>query len=104
METRELVNKAVKQVTNGKHDHSEGKIAKMIEEQTAKLPSDVFLWAGLGCLAFSAFVRIVGLRSAGQFVGQLAAPILIMGLYDKLVKTHGHDKESSGSEKESRDR
>jgi hypothetical protein len=93
METRELVNKAVKQVTNGKHDHSEGKVAKMIEEQTAKLPSDTFLWVGLGCLAFSAAIRIVGLRSAGQFIGQLAAPILIMGLYNKLVKVEGHDKE-----------
>ena len=25
--------------------HKEGKVARAIEEQTAKLPSDLFLWA-----------------------------------------------------------
>ena len=96
METKELVNKALKRATNGngKQDHSEGTIARMIEEQTAKLPSDIFLWVGLGCLALSAVTRIVGLSSAGQFIGQLASPVLIMGVYDKIVKTHGHDKKS----------
>ena len=29
-------------------EHSEGVVAKTIEQQTAKLPSDVFLWAALG--------------------------------------------------------
>lgn len=93
METKELVNKAVKSVANGygKQDHSEGYLAKMIEEQTAKLPSDIFLWIGLGCLAASAIVRIFS-SNAGQFIGQLASPVLIMGVYDKIVKTHGHDR------------
>src|SRR4051812_16960042 len=97
MEPVELAKKAVGSITNGKHDHSEGKVAKTIEEQTAKLPSDLFLWTGLGCLGLSGLVRMVGLRSVGQFIGQLAAPILIMGLYNKLVKTHGSDKTSSFS-------
>jgi hypothetical protein len=95
METKELVNKTVKPIANtyGKQDHSEGYLAKMIEEQTAKLPSDIFLWVGLGCLAASAIVRIFS-NNAGQFIGQLASPVLIMGLYDKIVKTHGHDRKT----------
>jgi hypothetical protein len=92
METRELINKAVHKASNNKHSHSEGRVAKTIENETAKLPSDIFLWAGLGCLGFSALVRLVGLRSFGQFVGQLASPLLIMGLYNKIVKTHGSDR------------
>lgn len=36
-----------------KADHREGKVARMIEDQTAKLPSDVFLWASLGSMATS---------------------------------------------------
>lgn len=34
--------------TNPNPEHKEGKVAKAIEEQTAKLPSDLFLWAALG--------------------------------------------------------
>ena len=101
MEPTELVKRAMNTVTNGngKNDHSEGKVAKAIEEQTAKLPSDLFLWVGLGCLGVSAITRTMGLRSLGQFIGQLAAPVLIMGLYDKIVKTHGSDKETNNSKK-----
>ncbi|MCE3227295.1 MAG: hypothetical protein K0S32_1846 [Bacteroidetes bacterium] len=94
METKELVRKAVNVATNGKHDHSEGRVAKEIENQTAKIPSDVFLWTGIGCLGASAILRIFGMNKVGQFVGSLAAPILIMGLYNKVVKTHGSDKYS----------
>jgi hypothetical protein len=96
MEPVELAKKAVNSVTNGKHDHSIGKVAKAIQEQAAKLPSDQFLWTGLGCLGVSALIRLVGLRSLGQFVGQLATPILIVGLYNKLVKTHGSTSTSKG--------
>lgn len=92
METKELVRKAVNTATNGKNDHSEGKVAKTIEQQTAKLPSDLFLWSGLGCLGLSGILRMTGLHSVGQFIGQLAAPILIMGLYNKVVKVEGSDK------------
>ena len=91
METKELARKTFNSLAT-KQDHSEGKVAKAIEKETSKLPSDIFLWAGLGCLGFSALVRMVGLRSFGQFVGQLAAPILIMGLYNKVVKLEGSDK------------
>jgi hypothetical protein len=92
METKELVRKAVNTATNGKTDHSEGKVAKMIEQQTAKLPSDIFLWAGLGCLGASAITRAFGLTSIGSLIGQFSAPLLIMGLYNKVVKLEGSDK------------
>lgn len=92
METKELVRKAINTATNGKHDHSEGKVAKTIEQQTAKLPSDLFLWVGLGCLAASVVSGLTGLKTVATVVGQFASPILIMGLYNKLVKLEGSDK------------
>ena len=38
--------------------HSEGRIAKRIEEQTAKLPSDAFLWMAVGAMATSATLQV----------------------------------------------
>lgn len=73
--------------------HTEGPVAKAIEEQTSKLPSDLFLWAALGSMGISLSLKLMGKKPEALFVGQWAAPILLMGLYNKLVKLEGHDKE-----------
>jgi len=39
--------------TNYNPQHREGPVAKAIEEQTAKLPSDIFLWASIGSIGIS---------------------------------------------------
>jgi hypothetical protein len=72
----------------------EGPVAKGIEKQTAKIPSDVFLWAALGSMATSATLKACGRTHSALFVGQWAAPFLLLGLYNKLVKVAGHDQES----------
>lgn len=77
------------------NDHSEGKVAKTIEKQTAKIPSDVFLWAALGSMAVSAGLKIAGQRHSALFVGQWAAPFLLLGVYNKIVKVEGSDKEDT---------
>ena len=71
--------------------HAEGPVAKAIEEQTAKLPSDTFLWLAGGAIAGSLTLKILRRDHEALFVGQWAAPFLILGLYNKLVKTHGSD-------------
>jgi hypothetical protein len=73
-------------------EHSEGKIARSIEEQTAKLPSDVFLWAALGSMGLSLAMHMGGKKATSLFVGQWAAPFLVLGLYNKLVKVAGTDR------------
>ncbi len=40
--------------------HSEGSVALAIEEQTAKIPSDVFLWAAVGSIGTSLILHITG--------------------------------------------
>lgn len=72
-------------------EHTEGRIAKAIENQTAKLPSDIFLWAGLGMLGMSVLLHFAKQKHAALLIGQFASPFLIMGLYDKTVKQDGHD-------------
>lgn len=74
-----------------KNDHTEGPVAKAIESQTSKLPSDLFLWAALGSMAASATLKIMGKGNTANFVGQWAPSFLILGLYNKLVKVEGHD-------------
>jgi hypothetical protein len=69
----------------------EGPVAKAIETQTAKLPSDLFLWTAAGFWISSLVLHSMGKKSAAVLVGQCISPVLIMGLYDKLVKQAGHD-------------
>ena len=73
-------------------DKREGKVAKNIEEQTSKLPSDVFLWASIGAMSASLILQLMKQKHAGLFIGQWAAPFLLFGIYNKLVKQQGHDK------------
>ncbi len=75
------------------NDQREGRTAIAIEEQTAKIPSDVFLWAALGSMAVSlTFKFFKDKQHTALFVGQWAAPFLLLGLYNKIVKLEGHDK------------
>lgn len=73
-------------------EHKEGPVATAIEEQTAKLPSDLFLWVGLGFMAISFGLQLAGKRKLSNFIGRWPTNILLMGLYNKLVKVEGHDK------------
>jgi len=72
--------------------HTEGHLAKTIEDQTAKLPSDTFLWLAVGAMTVSASLQMMGNRHASLFVGQWAPTFLIFGLYNKLVKQLGSDQ------------
>ena len=82
--------------TNQNPQHREGPIAKAIEKQTAKLPSDVFLWLGLGCLGAAMVLRAMRRSNTGLLVGEWASPFLIMGLYNKLVRLEGTDNTDRG--------
>lgn len=71
--------------------HNEGMVAKAIESQTAKLPSDFFLWAAFGSMAGSLALQMMGKKEQSNFVGQWAPTLLILGLYNKIVKVAGSD-------------
>ena len=73
-------------------DHSEGIVARTLEEQTAKVPSDVWLWGALGSMAVSLCLQMKGRKEDSVFVGQWAAPFLLIGVYNKLVKIGGSER------------
>ena len=72
--------------------HSEGVVARTIEEQTAKLPSDFLLWAAGASIIGSLTLKLMDKDEDALFVGQWTAPFLILGLYNKLVKVAGSDR------------
>jgi hypothetical protein len=74
-----------------RQQQTEGHVARRIEEQTAKLPSDWFLWAAVGSMVVSASLQFAGNRQVSNFIGQWAPTLLIFGLYNKLVKQRGSD-------------
>lgn len=79
------------QATTSHSEHTEGTVARTIEKQTAAWPSDWFLWAALGSIATSLTLQVRGNRHASAFVGQWAPTLLILGVYNKLVKQLGSD-------------
>ena len=71
--------------------HHEGKMAKAIEQRTADLPSDIFLWSSLACMSVSLALKCMNRRHSALFVGQWAAPFLLLGIYNKIVKVEGSE-------------
>lgn len=78
--------------TEVQHKFREGKVATAIERQTAKLPSDIFLWAAGGSILASLVLRAIRRDSDAIFVGHWAPTFLLLGVYNKLVKLHGTDE------------
>ena len=74
-----------------KYSQREGPVARTIEQQTSKLPSDAFLWTALGSIGASLVMMAMGQEKKANFVGQWAPTFLILGLYNKMVKLHGSD-------------
>jgi hypothetical protein len=72
-------------------DMREGQLTKIIESQTSKVPSGTYLSIGIGAMAASLLLLLVGQRNVANFVGQWVPTILIMGLYNKLVKVQGSE-------------
>ena len=66
----------------------------MIEAKTSQIPSSAYLAAALASMATSAILKLSGKNHEALFVGQWAAPFLLMGVYNKMVKQHGSDAES----------
>jgi hypothetical protein len=70
-------------------EHGESSLTRLIEQQTAKIPSDFFLAAALGAMAASLTFELTGRQRVSRFVGMWPGPLLVMGVYNKLVKVLG---------------
>jgi hypothetical protein len=72
-------------------EHREGVLARTIEQQTAKIPSDAWLWAAVGSMGLSLALELSGKEKTANFVGHWVPTLLIFGLYNKMVKLQGSD-------------
>ena len=61
-------------------------VTTAIETQTQKIPSDVFLFSAIGAIGISFALKCMNKKDDAAFVGQWVAPILLLGVYNKLVK------------------
>jgi hypothetical protein len=69
----------------------EDQITAAIEKVTVQVPSSIYLAAALASMAVSVSYKIAKKNDMALFIGQWAAPFLILGIYNKLVKLHGSD-------------
>jgi hypothetical protein len=72
----------------------EGKTTREIEQVTARAPSAMWLWLAGGAIATSLGLFLAGKREAGIFVGLWPLTFLVMGNYNKIVKTMGSTGEN----------
>jgi hypothetical protein len=70
-------------------EHTESSFTRLIEQQTARIPSHYFLVAALGSLAASLTLELMGSTRLSRFIGMWAPTLLITGVYNKLVKSLG---------------
>ena len=98
-------------------EQREGPVARNIERQTAKLPSDLFLWAAGASILGSLVFQVIGMRKEAQsvgpvqsflkrtepnvasaplasFIGMWVPSLLLLGVYNKIVKVAGSDRYS----------
>jgi hypothetical protein len=70
-------------------EHAEGAITRLIEHQAAKIPSDFFLAIAIGAMCVSLVLELGRKKRASHFIGMWPGPLLVMGVYNKLVKVLG---------------
>jgi hypothetical protein len=72
-------------------EHEEGMMTKRIEQFTSQVPSGLYLSLAIGSIGLSAFLYARGRKVDAIFVGHWVPSILLIGMYNKLVKLHGSD-------------
>lgn len=74
-----------------KGEATEDQVTAAIEKCTAKVPSSAFLAIAVGAMAVAGALHFTTRKHTSLFIGQWAAPLLLLGIYNKLVKQHGSD-------------
>jgi hypothetical protein len=80
-----------------KCEAQEDQVTSAIEKVTSQAPSSLFLGLALGSMAVSIALQLSNRKHESLFVGQWAAPFLLMGIYNKMVKQHGSDASDTSS-------
>jgi hypothetical protein len=96
---------------NDARERRQGPVTRALEAQTAKLPSDLFLWAAGASILASLTFQVIGMRRKANvlggvfsslnaqpraplatFVGQWVPTLLLLGIYSKIVKVAASER------------
>ena len=69
----------------------EGQLTETVESITGQVPSLAYLGLGVAAMVASLSFMLAGRKNVANFIGQWVPTILIMGLYNKVVKQLGSD-------------
>lgn len=72
----------------------EDQVTAAIEKYTSQVPSSAYLALAVGSMAASLTFKVLRKDHVALFVGQWAAPFLLLGIYNKMVKQHGSDAQT----------
>jgi hypothetical protein len=74
----------------------EDQFTKTLERYTAQIPSSTLLAVAVGAMGLSLISQLGGRGKWGNFIAQWVPTIIVMGVYNKLVKLEGHDQRDRG--------
>jgi hypothetical protein len=92
----ERLTSTIGELTGLQPDVREDTVTKTIEQYTAAIPSSTYLAVALVAMGVSLAAQVAGQGKWGNFIGQWVPTWLLFGLYNKLVKLEGHDREDRG--------
>ena|SRR3979409_2617738 len=73
-------------VTTAGNNHRGAEMVKKIGRATSAIPSATWLVLGGGAVVGAAVLKVMGRDTSANFVGQWAPTLLMLGLYNKMVK------------------
>ena len=76
---------------------TEDQFTKSLEKQTASIPSSAFLGLALASMAVALLAQSTGEGKWGNFIAQWVPSLLLIGVYNRLVKLEGHDHTDRGT-------
>ena len=69
----------------------EDQMTALMEGYSSKIPTSFFLGAAILSILGSLALKSQKKDIHALFIGQWAAPFLLLGIYNKMVKQHGSD-------------
>ena len=69
----------------------EDQFTAMLEAQSSTIPTSLFLGAAIASILGSLAFKLAKKEHEALYIGQWAAPFLLLGIYNKMVKQHGSD-------------
>ena len=91
-------------LTNKAGAPQEGIVTKEIENVTARIPSGGYLSLAIGSMVASAGLAMFSRKKTmANFIGLWVPTLMLIGIYNKIVKVEGSDRQSKNFEPSQQD-